>query len=172
MAGGDNHLTAYLTDHLAGSVLAVDLLNQLESSHAGTQIARVLGALRADIESDRQELRQLMNALQIAESRVRQTLGLLTAKLTEIKLRVEDGVSGPLRLLESVETVALGIDGKLALWRSLEVAAETVPELGCLDYERLARRAKEQRRCAEEVRLIAARTALTRTAVKAGRGLQ
>lgn len=40
----------------------------------------------------------------------------------------------------------LGIDGKRALWRSLEVAAEIVPELRRVDFAGLAERALEQRR--------------------------
>lgn len=158
MAG--NHLAAYLNDHLAGSVMAVDLLTQLEETHAGTEIARVFTELRADIEADRRELKSLMNKLEIAESRPRKATAWLTAKLAELKLRVEDKKSGPLRLLESVEVVALGIDGKLALWRSLAAAAELAADLRGVDYERLAQRATAQRKRAEEIRLIAARAAL------------
>ena len=77
MAG--NHLAAYLNDHLAGSVMAVDLLTQLEETHAGTEIARVFTELRADIEADRRELKSLMNKLEIAESRPRKVTAWLTA---------------------------------------------------------------------------------------------
>jgi hypothetical protein len=156
----DNHLAAYLNDHLAGSVMAVDLLAQLEETHAGTEIARVLTGLRADIEADRRELKILMNKLKITESRPRKATAWLTAKLAELKLRVEDKKGGPLRLLESVEAVALGIDGKLALWRSLAAAAELAAELRGVDYERLGQRAQAQRRRIEEIRLTAARAAL------------
>jgi glycine/D-amino acid oxidase-like deaminating enzyme len=66
------------------------------------------------------------------------------------------------RLLESVEAVALGIDGKLALWRSLSAAAEINAELRGVDYGQLSQRAEEQRERAEKVRLSAAKTALAR----------
>jgi len=156
----DNHLAAYLNDHLAGSVMAVDLLAQLEETHAGTEMARVLTELRAEIEADRRELKILMNKLKITESRPRKATAWLTAKLAELKLRVEDKKGGPLRLLETVETIALGIDGKLALWRSLAAAAELAAELRGIDYERLGQRAQAQRRRIEEIRLTAARAAL------------
>jgi hypothetical protein len=156
----NSYLAAYLNDHFAGSVMAVDLLAQLESSHAGTQIARVLSELRGDIEADRRELKSLMDRLHITESRPRKATVWLTAKLAEIKLNIEDEGSGPLRLLESVEAVALGIDGKLALWRSLSAAAEIDAELRGVDYERLAQRAEKQRQRAEKVRLSAAKAAL------------
>ena len=156
----ENHLAAYLNDHLAGSVMAVDLLAQLEESHAGTDMARVFSELRADIEADRTELKALMNRLEIAESRSRKALAWSAAKLAEIKLLIEDDASGPLRLLEGVEAVALGIDGKLALWRSLAAAAQVAPNLRGVNYERLVKRAEEQRRRAEEIRLSSAKAAL------------
>ena len=101
-----------------------------------------------------------MDRLHITESRPRKATVWLTAKLAEIKLNIEDEGSGPLRLLESVEAVALGIDGKLALWRSLSAAAEIDAELRGVDYERLAQRAEKQRQRAEKVRLSAAKAAL------------
>jgi hypothetical protein len=159
----NSYLAAYLNDHFAGSVMAVDLLAQLENSHAGTQMARVFSELRGDIESDRRELKTLMERLHIIESRPRKATAWLTAKLAEIKLNIEDAGSGPLRLLESVEAVALGIDGKLALWQSLSAAAETNAELRGVDYGRLSQRAEEQRQRAENVRLSAAKAALART---------
>jgi hypothetical protein len=158
----NGYLAAYLNDHLAGSIMAVDLLAQLENSHAGTQMARVFSELRGDIESDRRALKTLMDRLHIIESRPRKATAWLTAKLAEIKLNIEDEGSGPLRLLESVEAVALGIDGKLALWRSLSAAAEINAELRGVDYGQLSQRAEEQRERAEKVRLSAAKAALAR----------
>lgn len=155
-----DHLATYLNDHLAGSVMAVDVLAQLAQTYAGTEMARRFTELRTDIEADRSELRSLMQKLEIAESPPRKAAAWITAKLSEIKLRLEDDADGPLRLLESVEAVALGIDGKLALWRSLAAAAEIAPKLREVNCERLAERAKEQRQRAEEIRLTAAKAAL------------
>ncbi len=38
----NNHLAAYLSDHLAGSVMAVDFLTQPDATHKHTKIAGVL----------------------------------------------------------------------------------------------------------------------------------
>ena len=48
----NNHLAAYLSDHLAESVMAVDLLTERESIHQDTKRARVV---RTDIEADREK---------------------------------------------------------------------------------------------------------------------
>jgi hypothetical protein len=154
----DEHLAAYLNDHLAGSVVAVDLLERLEA--ADTDMTKSLAQLRTDIEADRRELQALMSRLGIVESRSRKVSGWLAEKLTQLKLRVDDRASGSLRLLESLEAVALGIDGKLALWRALKVAAEVASGLQGIDYERMTQRAEEQRQRVEVLRLEAAKAAL------------
>jgi hypothetical protein len=64
--------------------------------------------------------------------------------------------TGALRLLEVSEAVALGIEGKRALWRALAAAAEVSPAFQVADYERLTQRAEEQRQRVETVRLEAA----------------
>jgi hypothetical protein len=155
----NENLATYLNDHLAGSVVAIELLERLEA--AGTDMTATLAQVRADIEADRAEVRELMRRLQIAESRPRKVTGWITEKFSQLKLRLDDPAGGSLRLLESLELVALGIQGKLALWRALSAAAEVEPALRVVDYERLARRAQDQWQRVEVLRLEAAKAALT-----------
>ena len=156
----DEHIATYLNDHLAGSVAALELLEHLEAAHAGTPLERFLAELRADVAADRQELEGLMDRLDIKESRTRKTSAWLAEKITELKLRLDDPAGGDLRLLESLEAVAVGIDGKRALWLALAAVAEDAPGLRLIDYQRLEKRADEQRRRVEGVRLEAAKRAL------------
>jgi hypothetical protein len=156
----NEYLAIYLNDHLAGSLAAVELLERLEAVYPGTDMARFFASLRNEIVADRAQLQDLMNRLQIAESRPRRASALITNKLTELKLLLDDKAAGPLRMLESLEAVGIGIDGKLALWRALNAATIVNSALrGMLDYERLLRRAREQRDAVEILRLEAARVA-------------
>jgi hypothetical protein len=75
-------------------------------------------------------------------------------------MRADDKSSGPLRRLESLEAVALGIHGKLALWQALSAAAVAAPALRGVDYDDLAARASDQRARVEALRLDAARASL------------
>ena len=159
MAG--EHIATYLNDHLAGSVVALELLEQMIAEHAGTPLERFLAELRADIAADRQELESLMGQLHVEESRTRKASAWLAEKFTELKLRLDDPARGDLRLFESLEALSLGIEGKHALWLALAAAAEDAPSLRLLDYERLARRASEQRSRVEARRLEAAKSALS-----------
>jgi hypothetical protein len=154
------HIATYLNDHLAGSLVAIELLEHLESAHKGTGIERFAAELRADIAEDRLELEALMARLKVTESRTRKATAWLSEKVTEIKLRLDDSGDGSLRLLEAFEALSLGIEGKRGLWRALAAAAENAPALKLADYEELTRRAEEQRGRVEAERLKAARRAL------------
>ena len=153
-------LATYLNDHLAGAVVALELLEHLEAAFDGTADGQAIAALRAEIEEDRQVLEGLMVHLGIAESRPRQATAWLAGKLSELKLLVDDPAKGALRRFEGLEAVSLGIEGKVVLWQTLSAVAEAVPGLGQLDYTDLTRTASDQRARIEELRLRAAREAL------------
>ena len=156
----NEHLATYLNDHLAGSVVAVELMESLESSHEGTPVATFIRTLRADIEADQKELQRLMTALEISESRTRKVSAWLTEKLSQLKLRFDDSEDGNLRLFESLEALSLGIEGKQSLWRALRAVAENSPALQVMDYEKLLQRAQEQRDRVEGKRIEVAQKIL------------
>jgi hypothetical protein len=152
------HLATYLNDHMAGSLIAVEVLEHLEAE--ASDLMSDLGALKADIAADRDQLRALMDRLGITESRVRKVTSWIAEQVTEAKFEADHDTGGTLRRLERLEALAVGIDGKSALWQALSAAAEVAPELRGMDYEHLTERAKEQRSRVEMLRLQAARLAL------------
>ena len=156
----DEFLAIYLNDHLAGALLAVELLEHLERTYAGHSVEQFATALRGDIEADRQQLRTLMSALSVSESRARQATAWVAERLTLMKLRLDDWAAGDFRLFEALEALAIGIDGKRALWVALARAAAETPGLRLLDYDLLVSRAVEQRERVERRRLEAALGAL------------
>ena len=155
----DDHIGTYLNDHLAGSVVAIELMENMESVFEGKPTAPFIAQLRADVEADRQELEQLMTRLEISESRTRKASAWLTDKFTQLKLRLDDPAHGDLRLFESLEALSLGIEGKRSLWLALSAAAEESPKLRIADYARLQQRAEEQRSRVETKRLELAKSA-------------
>ncbi|HEU4586976.1 MAG TPA: hypothetical protein VFR95_14575 [Gemmatimonadaceae bacterium] len=157
----NENLITYLNDHLAGAVAALDLLGRLESADIDDQRAQALAELHADIAADRQELEALIARLKIDESRTRQAMAWIAGRLSHLKLRVDDPEHGALGWLEAFDALAMGIEGKRALWRALAAAAELEPELVGVDYERLTRRAEDQRARVEAMRLEAAKKAFT-----------
>ncbi len=152
-------LTTYLNDHLAGSVAALDLLDDLIADPVEPDDVQFFTELRGKIEADQEVLRDLIQALGSSESPVRKAAGWMAEKVSSLKLRWDDPGNHGLRHFESLEALAFGIQGKLSLWRALEVVAPTVPELEKLDLERYQRRAETQYAGVERRRLNAAQAA-------------
>jgi hypothetical protein len=153
------NLGTYLNDHVAGSVLALELLDHLiELPEAPDR--KLLTQLRIEIQEDQEVLRQVLRSVGAKESTARKAAAWLTEKLGRAKLRMDESGSGELRILEGLETLALGIQGKLALWRSLATLGDAVPPLKTLDLTRLQARALEQFERVDRLRLNAARRIL------------
>lgn len=152
-------LATYLNDHLAGSVAVLELVEQATKLHEGTPLGRFLLGLQQDIKADQEALRDLMGRLGAGESRLKQAGARLTEKASRMKLGGADQ-STALGQLETLETLGLGIQGKLALWRVLRAIAPRHRELVGFDFNRLEQRAVEQRGRIEARRLEAARDAL------------
>ncbi|HEX6107457.1 MAG TPA: hypothetical protein VFZ26_17850 [Gemmatimonadales bacterium] len=146
-------LGMYLNDHLAGSVAAVEMIDQAIEDNAGTQLAAGLAGLVSAIREDQDVLRGLLQRLDVGESSLKKAGAWLAEKAGRVQLGRTD--KGPLRRLEMLEVLGLGIQGKLALWRALQEVAHRHPELAAVDLLALERRAREQHEQVEAYRLAA-----------------
>lgn len=154
-----NELTNYLNDHLAGSVGALELLDRLIDTYREKPLEHFFRNLREDIEHDQEQLKELMHKLGADESAVRKAGAWLVEKLSRAKIELSEEAEGEVGLLLALEALVLGITGKRSLWRALQSASRTVPELARLDYAGLENRAIEQCERVEAKRLEVARTA-------------
>lgn len=143
------NLITYLTDHLAGSVAAVELLDSLVSpaSSDGEQ----LKTLREAIGKDQSLLKELIERVGRDESGLKNAGAWTVEKLLLGKLKAGDAALGR---LEALEVLVLGIEGKLRLWRSLHVV-----DLG-LNLPELEIGARQQLELVEALRIQAAHDAL------------
>ena len=155
-------LRVYLTDHLAGSVAAVEFLEHLIKLHRGRDKESFYRELRTEIEEDRSVLQSLLEQVGGRKSPVRQAAAWLSEKLGEAKLVFDDPGHDQLRILEALETLALGIQGKSLLWRALASVSDSVPALPAVDLATLERRAGEQFERVDAERLRIARGALAK----------
>ena len=149
-------VAAYLNDHLAGSAAGIDLVKKMCTNYEGTEFGAVLDSLRRDIEADRAALEQVLETLGVTPDAVKQAGGWMLEKLSRIMF--DDRVTGSedlTRLMET-EALSLGIEGKLAGWRSLKQLSQS--DLG-VDLDVLVERARDQRTRLEPFRLDAARRA-------------
>ena len=132
----DGHLATYLNDHLAGSEVALELLEHLQRLVPGAPAGQFAAELQAEIAADRQELEALMARFQIPHSRTRKVAAWISEKFTQLKLLLDDRKGGALRLLEIWDALSLGIEGKRLLWCTLASALEGRPELAAIDLNK------------------------------------
>jgi hypothetical protein len=140
-------------------VAALELVERLRRLSQGTYREQLFLSLGQEIEEDQQIVKLLLRSVGGKESKVRKAAAWLTEKIGEAKLELDDSGNGQLRLLEGLETLGLGIQGKLGLWRALSAASSQDAEIGKLDLTRLERRARDQFERVEAERLLAARAA-------------
>ena len=151
-------LAIYLNDHHAASVGAVQLAGRAAQSNRGTPSGEVLAALASEIEEDRQALRLIMQRLGIRVDPAKAALAWGAEKFGRFKLNGQLTGYSPLSRLEELEILALGVEGKLAMWQALRHAA--VPGVPEAELEPLIKRARSQRLRLERHRLDAAVEAL------------
>jgi hypothetical protein len=153
-------LAIYLNDHMAGSVvgsrLAMRVARQNEDNDYGTKVAGVA----REIEEDRATLRELMDRLGVKRQRLRLGVAWPVEKLMRLKPNGRLVRYSPLSRVLELETLTMGITGKLELWRSME-AIEDGSKMPGFDFDRLIERAEAQRDLVEDLRVRAAREALT-----------
>lgn len=154
-------LVTYVHDHLAGAVVAINLLEVLRDQHAGEPLGQFAAGLLIEVAADRAVLQGLAERVGARPSGLKEATAWLVEKVSRVKLQRR--TAGGLGTFEALEALALGILGKLALWRALAVTAAVDARLGGMDFDPLAARAQAQHAQVEERRLEAARTALSRT---------
>jgi hypothetical protein len=152
-------LGVYLNDHLAGSVAAVDLIDQSRDHNKSTPLGAFLDALLDEVRADQQALEELMEQLGIQKNQFKQASTWVVEKFTRLKFMATGATEEELRNLLELEALRLGVEGKHALWLALEEIADLDPRLGGPDLKNLRARAELQVESIEEHRLAAARSA-------------
>jgi hypothetical protein len=153
-------LGIYLNDHLAGATIGVELGRRARGSNKGTEYGDVLERVTREIEEDRDALQELMESLEIGPDRPKVIGAWIAEKIGRLKPNGRLTSYSPLSRLIELETLALGIGGKVSLWEALiEVSAEDA-RLDEQELRRLAARAEQQRKEIWQLRQRAAGEAL------------
>ncbi len=137
-------LETYLNDHLTGSVAALDLAGKAAKQNAGNRFGVFLSELAKAIDEDQAALEDVMQRLGVEKGGVKATAGRAAERLS--RLRLHEKVTGDpdlSRLLE-LETLIMGVNGKLSLWESLRASVASAPALAGVDLDALVRRADDQ----------------------------
>jgi hypothetical protein len=150
-------LAIYFHDHLAGAAFAIDLVESLGNQHLGKPLGEFAAELLVEIETDRETLLTLADRLGITSSPLKDLSAWLGEKVSRIKLSSQEANS--FGTFEALEILQVGIHGKWALWRALNIVALIDVRLQSIDFAHLAARAEHQEALVDGWRLEEARTA-------------
>jgi hypothetical protein len=149
-------LGIYLNDHLAGSTLGAELAKRSAGSNKGSSYGAFLRKVAKEIADDRDSLKAVMKRLEVGEDIPKKLTGWTAEKLGRLKPNGQLTGYSPLSRVVELEGLALGITGKLGLWKALHALASEEPRLDAAELDRLRERAESQRDGVERHRVRAA----------------
>ncbi len=155
-AAGPRLLGIYLNDHLAGATAGTELARRTAASQGGTAVGVTLARLARELAQDRAALMEMMSALGVTVRQYKAGLAWLGEKAARLKLNGRLVARSPLSLLEEVEIMRLGVEGKVAGWRTLRKLAERDQRLDSGQLDDLIERACSQSQTLEELRVSTA----------------
>jgi hypothetical protein len=147
-------LATYLNDHMAGAGVAIDLLHAMKDRHEDEPLSQFAANILIGVEEDEATLRRVAKDLGSGSNIFKETAAWVIEKVSRMKLVA--GSSGAFGTFEALEFLSLGIQGKLSLWRALQVVSATDTRLSGLYYQKLISRAEAQYSNVEERRLLLA----------------
>jgi hypothetical protein len=157
-------LAVYLDDHLAASVAALRMMEEIAELERGRPLEQKMLTLRSEVAEEQQMLREMLAQIDAGESRWKQAAAWLTEKVGEGKLALAARVHPALATLQGLESIALGLHGKLCLYRVLGEIAAHDPRLSAERRSTFEARTIIQQSMIEHERLDAARAAFAERA--------
>jgi hypothetical protein len=157
---GAELLGIYLNDHLAGATGGAELARRVAAARRGEEVGDALLRFAAEVAADRSALLEVMAALGVPVRAYKVCAGWIGEKAGRLKLNGRLLARSPLSSLEELEIMRLGVVGKAAGWRTLQLLADTDPRVDRARLAELIARADSQLELLEDLRLRAARTVL------------
>jgi hypothetical protein len=114
-----------------------------------------------DVEADREVLARLTERMGGTVAGMKEWGAWLAEKVSRLKLKHSS--ADKLGTFEALEFLVIGIHGKWALWRAMQVISSNDLRLQGTDFTDLIARAENQHRRAEERRIACAQSVFQRT---------
>jgi hypothetical protein len=159
-------LHVYLNDHLAGATAGVELVKTAAENHDGA-LGEFFAELADGISADFNTLTSLIDQMNAHASGAKEAFAKLGAEVSETKFSGESVDDPEFGTFLTLETLSIGVEGKLCMWKALKVIEDEHRELGSLDIDTLIERAQSQRDRIEGKRLDVASRALSASKVGA-----
>jgi len=158
-------LDTYLNDHMAGATAGTNLAKMAAEEHQTDEHGPFFSEIYAAVSADKDTLAQLISALGVEESASKTALAEVGSKLMGPKFTA--GEDDELNAFVTLETLSIGVEGKVCMWKALKTVAGDYPAFGEFDIDDLLARATSQREKIETQRQKIAPQALKHTAANA-----
>ena len=146
-------LRTYLDGHLVGARTVTQLVDRRLDDGVGPEWMR---SFRADLEEDRQVVEDIAERLEASDPVPTHLAATGAQAAARGALRITGALESSLRDLLEFETMFVGVQGKAALWRTLQQLGDH-PAVAGVDLARLEERAAEHSTKLEAFRIGAAR---------------
>jgi hypothetical protein len=146
-------LEIYLNDHLAGATMGCELAEQLRDGNKGSPLGDRMASLAEEIAEDRRTLVDLTERVGATSNPIKQGTTWLAEKASRLKFSGVTSGNPELGTFLALETLSLGVEGKIALWRGLAAVADAEPALAAMNFDDLIERGQRQRRQLEADRI-------------------
>jgi hypothetical protein len=110
-------LAAYLRGHLTGSDAAIQIVERLRLTHAGSQEGRLFASLFDEFREERDVVRLLLEQIGASPLSVTRPAGQANGSAL---MFAADGEPGDLSLFRTLERLAIRVQAKRCMWRALE----------------------------------------------------
>ena len=151
-------LESYLNDHMAGATAGTNLAKMAAEEHRSDEHGPFFGEIAYEIAADHETLQQLLAALAVTSSATKTALAEIGSKMMAPKFI--SGDDDQLNAFVTLETLSIGVEGKVCMWKALKTVEDAYPTLAQFDIDELLARAGSQRERIEEERQKVAQRAL------------
>ena len=107
----------YLREHLSGADAAIHVVDRLRHAHDRADERVLFARLFDEFQEERQVLHALVTRLGESPQSVKRLAGKVAGSIVETVVRTHDD---DLSLFRTLEALAIGVQGKRCLWRSLQ----------------------------------------------------
>ena len=145
------NLAAYLREHLTGSDAATRVVARLRHTHEGTREGALFRRLHEEFQEEREIVRGLLTDQGFSPRSVKRIAGQLGGLLFQ---NAGDGARGDPALFRTLEALAIGVQGKRCLWRTLQTLGHELCRFEPQRFPRLESQAAAQWEAIEECRRV------------------
>jgi hypothetical protein len=155
-------LDVYLTDHHAGATAGVNLATMAAEEHKADEHGAFFGEIASEIKADYETLERLIADLGTEKSATKSAAAEIGSKMMAPKFT--GGDDDEFNAFITLETLSIGVEGKICMWKALKTVEGSNPTLEGYDIDELLARGESQRERIESKRLEIAPQALAHTA--------